>query len=445
MQLPKYRLVALTLFALAVTTLIGCQGAKPAPPVPPPPAVTVARPVMYSVQAYNEYNGHLETTQSVEIRARVKGILAKVHFKEGTEVEGPVIGPEGKIQKPGAPLYNIDDREYKTAVKKAEADLEKAKADIENWKAQIDLAKAELKRAEGAALLSAAAQTDVDKAKATLNVDVAQLAAAVAQRDASAAALQTANIQLGYTDIRAPIGGRINRTMVDEGNLVGQNEATMLTTIVRMDELYVYFDVPERDLVEFQQTLQDRNLPDPTSQQVPVEVAVSGEVGYPHVGRLDFRENRVETATGTVRVRGRVPNPQVGPNKTRLLYPGLYARVRVPFGEPQARAVIPEAALLTGQEGRFVYVVTPDNKVAKRTVTLGPHVYRGGPAEGAKAPPWVLAKPNSQTQTPVQSVVAIETGLSPDDVIIVNGLQRARPGGEVAPEAWEFRGPPAPK
>jgi RND family efflux transporter MFP subunit len=417
---------------------------------------------MYPVQSYYEYNGYLDTTQAVEIRARVKGILKKVYFQEGTEVRGPNPAAADEEERKGQRLYSIDDREFKTAVRKADAELAKATADIGNWKAQIDLAKAELKRAERAAESSAGAQTDVDKAKATLDVNKAQLKAAEANEAAAAAALNTANIQLGYTDIRAPIHGRISRTRVDEGNLVGQTEATLLTTIVRVDELYVYFDTPEVDLVAYQQALRRQPLPDPTSGQIDVEVGVATEEGYPHRGKIDFRENRVDTGTGTVRIRGRVPNPAVSPSHARLLYPGLYARVRVPSGLPQPRPAIPEDALMTGQEGKYVFVVGADNKVAKRVVTVGPPVYRAPPAVENKPAEWVLNNPTppppadpakappgppappAPARVPVKSVVAIEKGLEPGDLIIVDGLQKTRPGGEVNPDTWEFKGPPAP-
>jgi multidrug efflux system membrane fusion protein len=429
------RLLALAALGAGCGGLVGCRREKEAPPVPPPPTVTVAKPVMMPVQPFYEYNGHLDTTQMVEIRARVKGLLTIVHFKEGTEVHGPL--DAGLIAIPGEELYTIDDREYVTAVKKAEAEVEKAKADIGNWDAQIALAKAELKRADLAASQSATAQTDVDKAKATLGVNTAQRASAVANHSAAEAALHSANIQLGYTRIRAPISGRINRTMVDESNLVGQSEATLLTTIVRMDELYVNFDVPERDQIEYQRKHQGKRL-----LTVPVEVGVATEEGYPHKGFIDFRENRVDIGSGTIHIRGRIPNPIDPASRTRPLYPGLYARVRMPSGEPQLRPVIPEDAIMTGQEGRYVYVVGPDKQVAKRAVALGIQVYRSPPPIENKPPAWLLTSPGDAAKpTPVKSVMAIEKGLGPDDVVIVNGLQKTRPGGEVVPERWEFTGP----
>jgi RND family efflux transporter MFP subunit len=437
----RVRFVAFALFLSGLAGILGCRPGQQAPPAMPPAAVSVIKPVVLPVQHYYEYNGHLDTTQMLEVRARVKGFLTKVHFKEGTEVRGQRGG--GFLTIPGDMLYSIDQREYRTSMKKAEAELEKAKADVENWKAQIDLAKAELKRAEQAAASSATAQTEVDRARATLGVNNAQLAAAQANVDARASELHTTHIQFGYTEIRAKIDGRISRTMVDEGNLVGQTEPTLLTTIVRMDELYVYFDVPERDWM-----IWGGHISSDLTKTVPVEVGVTGEEGYPHKGHIDFRENRVDPGSGTVRIRGRIPNPILPETKSRALYPGLYARVRIPAGPPTPGPVIPEVAIMTGQEGRYIFVVGADNKVIKRQVTLGPQVYR---VKGEEKALWTMTNPKPAQPMgnlpprpgtmPVKSVVSIEKGVAENEMVIVEGLQKARPGAEVAPEVWTFTGP----
>ncbi|HKB01309.1 MAG TPA: efflux RND transporter periplasmic adaptor subunit [Gemmataceae bacterium] len=420
--------------ALLVAFVAACDRQAASPPAPPPPKVTVAKPVSYPVQGYYEYNGHLEAVEAVEIRARVKGILEQIHFVEGDEVEA------------GAPLYTIDPREYRTAVARATADQAKSAADIMNWKAQIKLAEAELQRLMRSPA-AAVTQSEIDKARATVDVNAAQLAVAQAAKDAAAAALQTSNIQLGYTDIRAPIAGRISRTLITKGNLVGQDQPTLLTTIVSMDPIYVYFDAPEKDLLKYQQTRRVKG-----GQEAAVEVGVTVESGYPHHGTIDFQENRVDVGTGTVRLRGRLSNPAAGPRNTRLLYPGLYARVRVPAGAPEPRPVIPEDAIMTGQEGRFVYVLGPGDVVEKRVVTLGTRIWQA-PPPGEPAPPgWALINinpplpagdgaPPAPLRVPARSVVAIDRGLTPDDRVIVVGLQKARPGTPVAPDNWELRAP----
>lgn len=412
--------------AAAMIATAGCKRAAPPPMAPPPATVTVVQPVSFPVQAYFEYNGHLEAVESVEVRARVKGLLQNIHFVEGDEVVA------------GAPLFSIDPREYRTAVARATADQAKAAADMENWKAQIKLAEAELNRLTRTSG-GAVAQSEIDKARAMVEVNMAQLAVAQATRDAATAALQTANIQMGYTEIKAPISGRISRALITKGNLVGQDQPTMLTTIVSVDPLHIYFDAPERDLIRYQQKVRPKG-----GAAAAVEIETANESGFPHHGVIDFQENRVEASTGTVRIRGRIPNPQIA-SGARLLYPGLYARVRVPIGQEEPRPIIPEEALMTGQEGRYVYVVGKDNMVDKRLVTIGTRIWQA-PPPGEEGPPgWAMVNPQGGKTGPVRqsarSVVAIEKGLTANDRIIVIGLQKARPGAPVNPEVWELRPP----
>jgi RND family efflux transporter MFP subunit len=463
--MPRHRTAALAGLAAALA-VAGCGRSKSGPPPQKAPAVTVVRPGTAPVVSYWEYNGYLEEVEKVDVRARVKGFLNRINFREGTEVTGQFKWVNGDTLYPGDLLYQIDKREYLTAKAKAEADLAKAKADvlkadadIENYKAQVSLARVELKRAEEAVSRAAESRTALDKAKSVVDVNLALQAAAEGARgaaaaavDSAAAAVRTADIQLGYTDVRAKVSGRINRTLVTEGNLVGQADPTLLTTIVRVNELYVYFDAPEADLVAYQRASSRLPQPDPTSQTIDVEVKVETEDGYLHRGKIDFRENRVETSTGTVRIRGRIPNPP-GPTGERELYPGLFARVRVPSGAPVPQLVLPEDALMAGQEGRFVYVVAADGTVAKRIVKVGPTVFKAPPPEpGVAAPGWVMVNPNPgpppekgpppPTRRPVKSVVAITDGLKPDDRVVVEGMQKARPGAPAAAEEWRFE-PPA--
>ncbi|MSR52827.1 MAG: efflux RND transporter periplasmic adaptor subunit [Gemmataceae bacterium] len=434
MLIARYRiLISMSLFVMASASLVGCKKEAAAPPNLPPPKVTVARPVSHMVQGYYEYNGHLDAVESVEIRARVKGLLKEIHFVEGEEVEA------------NAPLYSIDPREYNTSVARNTAELAKAKAEIDNWKAQIKLAETELGRLTRLPAGSVT-QSEIDKARAMVEVNVAQLGVAMASKESAAATLQTATIQLGYTDIRAPIAGRISRTHVTKGNLVGQDQTTLLTTIVSVDPVYILFDAPERDLSKYQRTFSGKSG-DP---EVLLEVGITNEVGYPHRGKIDFRENKVDPGTGTIRLRGRVPNP--GTASSRVLYPGLYTRVRVLAGGPEPQLVIPEEALMTGQEGRFVFVLGAGDVVEKRPVTVGARVWQALASGEVGAPGWVLSNPNPSPATdnakgpaplrlPVRSVVAIEKGLKPDDRIVVVGLQRARPGAPVTPDMWNLQAP----
>jgi multidrug efflux system membrane fusion protein len=412
---------ACTCFA-AFAALCGCRPVPQAAPPAPPPAVSVARPASYPVQTYYEYNGYLDAVESVQIRARVEGFLTEARFTEGVEVQ------QGEL------LFTIDPREFQAGVKRAEADRLKAAAELK--KARSDEVRARQ-------TLNSRAISEEDYQQ---RVAARETAEAVLKQ--TEAAVEAAQLKLSFAEIRAPIAGRISRTLVTRGNLVGQGEATLLTTIVSTDPLYVYFDAPERDLVESLRIFQARPMPTAASGEIPVEIGVATEEGYPHRGRIDFQENRVDTGTGTVRVRGRIPNPKVSPGDTRLLYPGLYARVRVPVGGPEPRLVLPEDALMTGQEGRFVYVVGKDGTVQKRTVEIGQQVWAAPRAGANGGTVWVLAAPqgavNPGNAPRVRSVIAILSGLTADDRVVVSGLQRARPGAPVTPEEWELRAPPIP-
>lgn len=406
---------------VAAICLVGCAQERAAPPPPPPPAVSVAKPVLATVQSYHEYNGNLEAIETVQVQARVKGFLEEIAFTEGDEV------------KQGALLFKIDPREYTAAVKRAEADLRRATTELDRYRSEADRAS----RLRG----SRAIGTEEYEQR----VAVRDTAAATLMQ--AQAVLDAAKLQLGYTEIHSPINGQISRTLVTRGNLVGQNENTLLTTIVSMDPLFVYFDAPERDLVAFQRARQQGATADVLSQTLPVEIGVTTEEGYPHAGKIDFRENRVDLGTGTVRLRGRIPNPRVPPGNARLLYPGLYARVRVPAGAPRTLPAIPEDALMTGQEGRFVYVLGEGEVVQKRTVTVGAQVWKGvAPASGPTAG-WTLIPPTEVEEKPraMPSIVTIESGLTLTDRVIVNGLTKARPGTPVEPQAWELKPPPAEK
>lgn len=384
---------------------------------------TVVSPVAYPVQAYYEYNGYLDSVESVQVRARVKGVLEEFRFAEGEEV------------KKGDLLYRIDPREYEATELKAKADIRRAEADAANAKAQVKLARTEADRQVQAANSGVGSAIELEKAQAALASAQAQLDVAAANREAGEAAVRTARLDLEYTRIVAPIAGRISRTLVTPGNVVGQNETTLLTTIVRVDELYVYFDAAERDLVEHQRSAT-------AAAALPVEFGVATEDGFPHRGVIDFRENRVETSTGTVRVRGRVPNPFAGPGRPRILYPGLFARVRVPSGPVRTLPAVPEDALMVGQEGHFVYVLDGSNTVQKRSVTVvqQPVWKARGPAPG---PGWQLVPPAGAGggPEPVLSIVAIERGLTAADRVLVTGLTKVRPGAPVAPEFRELRAP----
>ncbi len=414
------RQLLLGCLVILIGQLTGCNRHPGPPPTPPPPVVSVTQPIVYPVQEYFEYNGNLDAVETVQIVARVKGFLNAVLFTEGQDVE------KGKL------LFKIDPREYEAAVKVAEADRRKALT-------QLKLARVEVQRVQSLRGPAAISAEEVAQRVATME----SAEAVLKQTEAS---LEARQLERSFTEITSPIVGQIGRALITPGNLVGQNGDTLLTTVVRMDPLYIYFDAPERDLVEYQRSARAAEAGNLLAQSIPVEIGVATEKGFPHVGKIDFRENRVDAGTGTVRGRGQIPNPRVPPANARLLYPGLYARVRVPNGPSHPLPIIPEDALMTGQEGRFVYVLGPDNIVEKRTVTVGPHVWKAGTLAEVGEPGWTVthnapeAEKKPVTQ-PVLSAVAITAGLSADDRIIFNGLVKARPGTPVAPQVWLLKAP----
>lgn len=381
--------------------VLGCQGGKPPAPTPPPAAVTVSRPAARMVSDWGEYTGHLDAVQRVEIRPQVKGRLLKVHFREGTEIEQ------------GTPLYEIDPAEYQVARDEAKAALGKAIADRSRAAAELERSAATLKRL-GRLAGSGVSQDEYDQAVAaekSARAAVGQSEAAVSQAEA---ALESAELNLSYTKIDAPISGRVSRTLVTEGNLVGYGEATHLTVMVDQDPIYVFFEIPERDAIEYEARvkplktiapgMQALGLPVPplwSDGAIPVEVGVETEHGYPHKGFINFRDPRFEPGTGTVRLRA------VLTNSDRRLSSGMYARVRFPMTSPRERLMVPESAVLSDQSGRYVLVVGADDMVERRAVRLGQRV---------------------------GNLVAVEDGLLADDRVVVNGLQKARPRTKVAPE-----------
>jgi RND family efflux transporter MFP subunit len=363
------------LAVLPVLALAGCQLQTPQPPPPPPPQVTVSRPVAREVPEYREYTGRLEAVETVEVRARVRGFLQKIHFQEGVEV------------KRGTLLYEIDPREFQTEVARAEAEVNRLAA-------QLRTAESEARRAEELRQTGAISTEEYIRLTATRDAMRAQLAQA-------RAALENAKLTLSFTRITAPIDGRVGRTQVTEGNLVGSSEPTLLTTIVRMEPIYVTFEAPESDFLEYGELARQQGLPLARDVKVPVFVGLSTDQGNPHRGVLNYRDNRVDPGTGTILLRGELPNTD------RTLTPGLFARVRVPFGNPQRRLLVPEVALGADQRGRFLLVVKPDDTVEYRKVVPG---------------------------RPEGNLIVIEQGLKEDDRVVVNGLQKARPGAKVSPQ-----------
>lgn len=343
---------------------------------PPPPSVTVSLPLIKEITEWDEYTGQFSAVQEVEIRARVSGYLQSIHFQDGQFV------------KAGDLLYVIDPRPFEIALESAEAQLASAQA-------AIDLAQAQLKRAE-------ALRKDDFVSKSAYDERLQESRAAIANLGVAKAVVEAAKLDLDYTHVTAPISGRISATGVDVGNLVtGGNTGatTLLTTIVSVDPIQLDFDISESNLLEYQRAIMDGRLESPQTASVPVQARLMDEDAWTMHGAIDFIDNRVDRSAGTIRVRALLPNPD------GLITPGQFGQVRIPGSEPYKALMVPEAALVTDQAQKVVLTVAEDGTVVAKPVRTGPN--RG----------------------PLLRI--IREGLAPTDRIIISGILRARPGGQV--------------
>ncbi len=360
--------------ALVAMSLAGCGRSPGGAPEVGPPVVHVQRPEVRDVTEYHFYTGTTAPVERVEIRARVAGELMEMRYTPSSVVE------------PDQPLFLIEPSVYEAAVASAEAEVDRAKASAE-------AARITQQRVASAFARSAATEEEKLEADATLSQREAE------QRIAEAA-LADRQIQLAYTDVRAPIRGLASRAMVDEHNIVGVGEPTLLTTITRMDPIWVYFDVPERILLEYLSS-EERSGPDESNPFPTMEVALadSAEGTYPFKGVMNWADTQVDESTGTIRIRGELPNAD------RRLFPGLFVRARVPRRELPGALLVPEDAIGSGLDGPYVLVVGAGDVVEQRRVELGS-------SEGSQR--------------------VILNGIGPDDRVIVRGAQKARPGTEVS-------------
>lgn len=360
--------------ALLLTVIVNGCVAGAAPPPPPPTQVTVAQAIERTIDEYDEFTGRLEAVDKVDVRPRVAGLLQRVAFREGAEVHR------------GDVLFTIDPRPY-------QAELDRARAELVRVKSRAQLAHSEVERSRTLAEKQAISREDFD---VRLNTE-RELAAAI---QGAEAAVATAALNLEWTEVRAPISGRISRAEVTEGNLVqaGAPTATLLTTIVSLDSIFVYFDADERAFLKYGvqgRRDQKQNLRGGT---LSVAMALADDAGYSHTGRLDFVDNRLDPATGTIRARA------VFQNSSHSFAPGLFARVRLMSGAQHKVVLIRDGAVGTDQDRKFVLVLKPDHTLEYRVVQLG----RG--AEGLRV---------------------VTAGVNAGEQIVVNGLQRVRPGATV--------------
>ena len=353
--------------------LTGFAQAQP----PPAPAVTVARPLVHSFTEWDEYTGRMVAQKRVEVRARVSGYLQSVHFREGQEVTADTL------------LFVIDQRPFTAEVSRASAELKRVST-------ELSVAQMELERGERLASSKAMSRETLEERRARRD-------AAQAEVDAARAALRTAELDLGFTEVRAPMPGVVSDIRVDVGNLIsgGSADSTLLTTIVSLDPIELEIEGSESEWLRY--TRLDAAGTRTSSRQVanPVEARLSDEGDWVHKGQMTFVDNELDADTGTMRGRATFANPD------HVLLPGMFARARLFVAERENALFVPEEALTADQAKKIVLVVGPDNIVQPREVTLG---------------------------SMLGEFRNIVSGLTPEDRVIIVGLMRARPGQPVTPE-----------
>jgi membrane fusion protein, multidrug efflux system len=348
--------------------------------------VTVAPPLARTVVQWDEYTGRFEASERVAVRPRVSGYIDKVHFVDGADV------------KQGDLLFTIDRRPFEIAVDSARADLARAQA-------QVTLNQMDYQRAQELVKSAATTVRDLDQRKA--NLDTAQAQVLSAQ-----AALRNAELNLEWTEVRAPISGRVSDRRVDPGNLVtgGQDGANLLTTIVKLDPIYFVFEGSEADYIRYTRLNSKGLRPSSRGAPNPVRVQLADETGWPHAGRMNFVDNEVNARSGTIRGRAVLDNHDL------FFSPGTFGRLQL-YGGTVDALLIPDQAIVSDQARKVVFTVGPDNKIVAKSVTLG------GFALGLRV---------------------VTAGLQPSDRVVVDGLANpfVRPGAVVSPEAGEIKAQP---
>jgi RND family efflux transporter MFP subunit len=373
------------LIVLLAVTLSGCGDKPPQQPAGGPPPVTVAQPVKRTVTDWDEFTGRFEAVEEVQVRARVGGFVTSVEFRDGAFVNT------------GDLLYVIDARPFEAVAEQADGQLSDARA-------KAELAKRELDRALTLNQTQAVSDSVVDQRRQALQ------AAKAAQTQAEGL-LKAAQLNIEFSHVVAPIGGRVSRHLVSVGNLVQGSDsggnATLLTSIVSLDPIYVYFDMDEATYLKNNRLYFEGKRPSSRENPNPVQVSLTGEIKPSHDGKVDFLDNRLDVSTGTLRGRAVVPN------KDFSILPGQFGRVRLIGSSPYEALLLPDTAIASDQSRKIVFVVKDDDTVEARQVTLGPL------DEGLRV---------------------IREGLKPEDRVIIDGLQRARPGAKVTPHAAPIGG-----
>lgn len=355
--------------------LAACGQSQSQTKPPAPPQVTVANPVTRQVADQDEYVGRFVAVESVEVRARVSGYLEAIHFRDG------------QIVRKGDPLFTVDRRPFETTLAQAQASLEQARANLA-------FAEADLKRAQSVSVGSVITQQTLDQRTQAKRVAQANVAA-------QEQAVRQASLDLEFTELRAPIDGRIGDRRVSVGNLVtgGTAGTTLLATIESVDPIRFEFTLDESSYLRYARLTKDQADAPERGLTVPARLKLLDEPSFVHAGRLDFVDNAISRSSGTIRARAVFANPD------RTFTPGMFARLQIAAAPPADALLVPEAAIGAEQVRKFVLVVDANNVARPKYVTLGPVV------EGMR----------------------VVEGIAPDDNIIVNGLMRARPGTKVTP------------
>jgi multidrug efflux system membrane fusion protein len=376
------RALALGLPIAVLLALSGCDK-PPTAGAAPLPAVTVAKPIPKTVAEWDEYTGRFTALETVEVRARVSGFIDSVHFKEG------------QIVKKDDLLFIIDQRPFQIAV-------EQAKADVERARAKLEIATLDVQRATPLVRNQTVTEREFDTRKSTERDAAGQVGAAEA-------VLKQAELNLAWSEVRAPIAGRISDKRVDAGNLItgGQTGATLLTLIVSIHPIHFVFDGSETDFLHYLRLASQGVRSSSRDVQNPVSVRLADETEYKHYGRMDFVDNVINTKTGTIRGRA------IFDNKDGLLTPGNFGRLRL-FGGERVALLIPDSAIASDQSRKIVFVVADDGMVSAKQVELGPMV---------------------------ESLRLVRSGISADDRVVIEGLQRARPGQKVKAEDGKIEPP----
>jgi RND family efflux transporter MFP subunit len=365
----------------AFAALTACEQNSFVPP--PPPKVDVGVPLQQNVTRYLEATGNTAPIKSVDLVARVQGFLQTINYQDGAFV------------KEGTTLFTIEPDTYKLKLDQAQAAEAGAQASLKqsdaDYKRQVDLV----------------ARQAVSQA--TLDTSTSARDNAQANLQQAQANTKIAAVNFGYTNVVAPFDGIVNAHLVSVGELVGVASPTQLATIVQLDPIYVTFNVNEQDVLRIRAEAKKRGLTSSDLTQLPIEVGLQTETGYPHKGKLDYAAPTINQSTGTLPVRGVLPNPD------RVLLPGYYVRVRVPFDQQQNALLVPDVALGSDQSGRYLLVVNGDNVVEQRKVVTGQ-------LEG--------------------ELRVIESGLKADDRVVIAGLLRAIPGQKVDPQLKKIEASP---